>query len=579
MPELLITIGYIVLFAIIAGLLAVRFKQPSVIILLLIGSIVGPNALGIIKNIDFINGAADLGAILLLFLIGLEFSISKLFATGLRALIITVIKIAVVFFFGYETSLLMGFSEIIALYVGIILSISSTAIFIKIVEDKRLAKSEEIPLLIGILILEDIFAVFALTFFSTLSSTTQITVSVLLKKFAVALIIISLAYLVLLKVFKRMLQWVIKNTTEDTFAFIAIGTCIGFSLLAAIVKLTPSIGAFLAGSIVAAFPEAKRFQETLHPFSLAFVALFFLSLGMLIDFRAVLLNFFLIMALLIVNLISKFLSIAGGTYLLSRFNSKQAIFSGLVFTSVGEFSLLIAKEGSALLPEIDIISVTASVIFFSAIIMSILINYTGNIEDAMHRGFSYRARSKLKDFAQKIARVPSAFEYGGALHSKFSGKSKNLVIDFFIIMFELGIIFLVWEIFKHKILDLIENYFLRLILITAVIIIVIYPLTLFLRNLKALLDLLVNSFVEVEFYQQIDTKLTKRIGNYFIIGSILILSGFLVPFIFSLIKLPKIFNVISFIVIGFGILFIWGGIRKVRKRLGVAVGKIRKIWK
>lgn len=579
MAELLITIGYIILFAIIAGLLAARFKLPSVIGLLLIGSIVGPNALGIIKDIDIIHGSADLGAILLLFLIGIEFSISRLFASGLRALIITIIKIAVVFFFGYEIALLLGFSEIIALYIGIILSISSTAIFIKIVEDKKLAKNEEVPLLVSILILEDIFAVFALTFFSTLTPTTQITIGILLKKFAIAMIIISLSYFVLLKLFKKVLEWLIRNTTEDTFAFIAIGTCIGFSLLAALVKLSPSIGAFLAGSLVAVFPEAKKFQETLHPFSLTFVALFFLSLGMLIDFSAVLKNLFLIIILLLVNIFSKFLSIAGGTYFLSKFNTKQAIFSGLVFTSVGEFSLLIAKQGSAQAHGVDLISITATVIFFSAVIMSILINYSGNIEYLIQGKLNYRARGKIKEIAEKIARVPATFELGGNLHAKFSGKTRKLVWDFFIIMIELGVIFIIWEIFKHYILALIENKILQTVLITAVIIIILYPLSLFLRNLKALLDLLVNSFIEVEFYQQIDTKLSKRIGNYFIIGAVLILGGFLLPIIFSLLRLPKVFNAISFIAIGFGILFIWGGMRKVRKRVGVAVGKIRKIWK
>ncbi|MEK6808829.1 MAG: cation:proton antiporter, partial [Nanoarchaeota archaeon] len=287
MAELLITIGYIVLFAIIAGLLASKFKLPSVIGLLLIGSIVGPNALGIIKDIDLIHGAADLGAILLLFLIGLEFSISKLLSSGLRVFIVALFKIAICFFFGYEISLLLGFSEIISLYIGIMLSISSTAIFIKVVEERKLSKNQEIPLLIGILVLEDIFAVFALTFFSALGDAGQLTATVLLKKLGSSIVIITLSYLILLKVFKKGLQWVIKNTTEDTFAFIAIGICIGFSLLAAMVKLSPSIGAFLAGSLIASFPEARRFQETLHPLSLTFIALFFLSLGMLINFGTI----------------------------------------------------------------------------------------------------------------------------------------------------------------------------------------------------------------------------------------------------------------------------------------------------
>ena len=579
MAELLITVSYITLFAILAGIIASKFKQPSVIILLLIGSIVGPNALGIIKDIELIRGAADLGAILLLFLIGIEFSISKMLSTGVRALIITVIKIAVVFFFGYEAGLILGFNEIIALYFGIMLSISSTAIFIKVIEDKSIIKSNDVPLLINILILEDIFAIFALTFFSTLKDTSLFTVSIMLKKFAVSLIIISLSYLVLMKVFKRALQWLIKNTTEDTFTFIAIGTCVGFSLLAAIVNLSPSVGAFLAGSLVATFSEAKKFQETMHSFSLTFVALFFLSLGMLVDFKAVIASFFLIFILLFVNLISKFFSISAGTFFVSKFNRRQAISAGLVFTSVGEFSLLIAKEGASLAKSIDLISITATVIFFSAIIMSLLIRYSDRIDELINSRVSNTLRSRLNYFASRISRVPAAFEQGGVLHSRLTGKTRNALIGFFIIMIELGVIFILWELLKEYITNIIGNSILQVVIITFLIIIMMFPLSLFFRNIKEVLDLLVNSFVEVEFYQQIDTKITRRIGNYFIYGGTFILVGFLLPFVFSLISLPKIFNALSFLFIGIGILFIWGGMRKVRRRVGVVVKRMKGIWK
>ncbi len=581
MEELLITVGYIVIFAIIAGILASKLKLPSVIGLLLVGSIVGPKALGIISNADLIQGAADLGAILLLFLIGIEFSISKLFKTGFRALVITILKIGIVFFFGYEIALILGFDQMVGLFIGIILSISSTAIFIKMSEDKKIELWEkESSLLISILVFEDIFAIFALTFISSLGEAGQITVGVLLKNFAIAMIIIALSYFLLLNVFTKWINWLIKNTTEDTFAFIAIGICIGFSLLAAAVKLSPSVGAFLAGSLVASCPGAKKFQETVHPLSLTFVALFFLSLGMLVDFSQVFRHFFLIIILLVINLVSKFLSIAIGTYFFARFRSKEAIFSGLVLTSVGEFSLLIAAEGQGIIPGIDFISIISAVIFFSAIIMSILVGYTDKIEYKIDRWSNYQLKNKIKDIAGRISNVPTAFEDGGNLYTLFRGKSKSILIQFIIVMTELGLVFLLWKIFREFIINIIGHPTLKFFLIAILVLAIAVPLAFLLKNIVVLLDLLVNSFIETEYYQQIQNKLTKRIGYYLVVGIGFVLVGLLLPLIFSLIRLPKVFNVVSPLFIFIGVLFIWGTLRKVKRRVETAVVTLKKkVWK
>ncbi len=581
MEDILLTIGYIVLFAIIGGMIAARFKLPSVIGLLLIGSIVGPNALAIVKDANLIQGAAELGAILLLFLIGIEFSISKLFKTGLRALIIATLKLAIVFFFGYETALLLGFDQIVGLFIGIILSISSTAIFVKMVEDKRITLHEkESSLLISILIIEDIFAIFALTFFSSLSTAGQITVTVLLKNFAIAMIIIALSYFILLKVFKKWIEWLIKNTTDDTFTFIAIGTCIGFSLLAASVNLSASIGAFLAGSLVASCPGAKKFQETVHPFSLTFVALFFLSLGMLIDFSQIFKHFFLIIILLIINLISKFFSIGMGTYFLAKFKSKEAIYSGIVMTSVGEFSLLIAAVGKNIVSGIDLISITSAIIFFSAVIMSILTGYTDTIQYKIDRWSNYPLKHKINELAARISRVPTQFEEGGNLYSFFKGRTKSIFVEFFIVMAELGLIFIIWKIFREYIITIIGHSVLKFILIGIVVLLIAFPLAFLLKNLIVLMDLLVNCFIETEYYEQIQNKLTKRIGYYLVTGIIFIFLGLILPIIFSLIKLPKVFNILSPLLIIIGVLFAWSSLRKVKRSFESAVSKFRKkIWK
>ena len=124
----LVSLGILFVCAIIGGIIATRFKQPAVFGLLLVGALVGPHALKLVDNVDMITSMADIGAILMLFTIGLEFDVSKLMKLGARSLLIGLLKFAIVLFFGYQATLLMGFSTKVALFIGVILSFSSTVV-------------------------------------------------------------------------------------------------------------------------------------------------------------------------------------------------------------------------------------------------------------------------------------------------------------------------------------------------------------------------------------------------------------------------------------------------------------------
>src|SRR3989344_734197 len=192
-----VELGLILLFSILGGVLAVRFKQPSVLGLLLVGAIVGHNTLGLIKDTSLINAAIEIGAILLLFTVGIEFSLQHMLNLGLRAIIIATIKLGAVFLFSYYASFLLGFSFTASIYIAVILSITSTVIVVKILEQKGMSKREELPLLIAILIIEDIFGVFALTFFSRLNTSGDLAQINIVTSLLVSLIVMAMAYVIL----------------------------------------------------------------------------------------------------------------------------------------------------------------------------------------------------------------------------------------------------------------------------------------------------------------------------------------------------------------------------------------------
>ncbi len=366
----------ILLFSVLGGVLATRLKQPSVLGVLLAGALAGPHALGLLTDPKLMHGAIEVGAILLLFLVGIEFSLEKLLDMGLRSVIIASIKIGLIFFFGYNIALFFGLPSIAGAAIGVMLSMTSTVIFLKILEQKGLSARPEVPLLVAVLIIEDIFGVFALMFFSGLSSQGEITPLIILLRLVIALAILISVYLLLMRFLRPVLNWLSEYSTQDTITFIAISMCAVMSYLAHLLGLSTAVGAFLAGNVVASLRNADAFEHAIHPFILTFTSLFFFSIGTVVDFGSVFGNFTLIVVLLAANILLKFGVIGASTYLFSIPSGRSAVFSGLAMVSLGEFSLLIANEAQKISPAIDFISITASIIFFSSLTMSLFVGHS-----------------------------------------------------------------------------------------------------------------------------------------------------------------------------------------------------------
>jgi CPA2 family monovalent cation:H+ antiporter-2 len=159
--------AWVLLFAALAGMVSVRLRLPPVAGLLVAGMLIGPNVLRLVE-LPTIEAFAEIGSVLLLFMIGVEFSIAKLMATGIRAVLSSLLLIFLTFTIMHEIAILLGFDIITSLFIGSMFSMSSTAIMMKILEQKKLVDRQEAPVLVAILIIEDIIAVFMLTFFSWL---------------------------------------------------------------------------------------------------------------------------------------------------------------------------------------------------------------------------------------------------------------------------------------------------------------------------------------------------------------------------------------------------------------------------
>ncbi len=402
-----VDVGLLVFFAALSGLLAVRFSIPPVLALLTTGAIIGPHALGLISENDIVVLFAEIGAVLLLFTIGAEFSIAKLKAFGAKALSIGLVKLSIVFALSFQLSQLMGLDSLTSLYMAAILAITSTALTIKILEQKGLAHRQEVPLLVAALVIEDIFAIFALAYFSA-ANNAQLSTLGLVTSILVALATLSVAYFVVLAGLNRMLSWLTDRRTQETMLFLGFALAIGFSYLAQAVGLSTSVGAFLAGSLVASLPKGKVLEEALSPFTLALSSIFFLAIGLAVNMNTLFSNALLVVVFIVAGIAFKLAATGISTYL-NGFDSKSAAFAAVAMVPTGEFSLVIAGEAAKAGSPVDLIGLTSTLVFVSTVFATLFIQRHSEVQSVAARWMPMRLQQTGRQAAMQLQAISGAF--------------------------------------------------------------------------------------------------------------------------------------------------------------------------
>ena len=537
----LISLGILFLCAIIGGLIANRFKQPAVFGLLLVGAIIGPSSLNLVHDANMIKMMADFGAILILFIIGLEFDISKLMKLGARSILIGLLKFAIVLFFGYETTLILGLSTKVALFVGVILSFSSTVVVVKILEKKEMFSRKEVPLLVAVLIIEDVIAVFALTFFSGIKdASTSIISTFEYITFSIAILIF--AYIIMIKILKVVVNAIRTNSDDSVLAFLSLGIGALFSYFASYLGLTPSAGAFLAGSLIASLPNAKEYGKAIHPYALIFTSIFFISMGTLIDFKIVQANLVLIGALIIIVIISRFVAIGFLTYLLANFKDDQPFFSSIAMISVGEFSLLVAKECQKFGLGIDLVTITASIIFISAILTSLGLNYSESLHSALSSRVPLKTKLKLERLSTYMRKFFDQLEIENFFTKKLKSDSKLAAM--------LSIVTLLASLILRNVSLLIKYNFNKIFLYAFYVLssmIVLYLLNLIYKRLKEVHSTMSIILTNVDSSRNI--KKCTVILNSLLFALLIFFSAMLFPFVVFALNLNAWANILPFILI------------------------------
>lgn len=354
---------------IVAGLVTVffhRFKQPVVLGYILAGFIVGPHTppFSLVTSEASINTLAEIGVILLMFSLGLEFSLGKLKRVGGTAVIAASLEILAMGWVGYELGQFFGWSTIDSLFLGAMLSMSSTTVIIKVLTEMGRTKESFAQLIFGILIIEDILGIAMIALLSGIAMTGSVsvgTVGLTLGKLTVFLVVVLVVGLIAVP---RLLGYVARFKSNEMLLIAVLGLCFGVSLLAAKLGYSVALGAFIIGAVIAEAREIHRIEALIEPVRDMFSAVFFVAIGLLIDPRMVLDHWLPVVVITLAVVFCKVIACASGTFL-GGYDRGTALRVGMSVAQIGEFSFIIASLGLTL-------NVTSKFLYPIAVAVSVL---------------------------------------------------------------------------------------------------------------------------------------------------------------------------------------------------------------
>src|SRR2546426_4928421 len=273
---------------IVAGLVTVvfhRFKQPVVLGYILAGVIIGPHTppFPFINNQETIQTLAELGVILLMFSLGLEFSLGKVKQVGHTAFIAAFLEILLMVWVGFEAGRLFHWTAMDSIFLGAMLSVSSTTIIVKALAELGKSKERFAELIFGILIIEDILAIVMIALLPVIAMTGALRVGEIGLTIGKLGIFLTAALVIGLLAVPRLLGYVARFKSNEMLLITVLGLCFGFSLLAAKLGYSVALGAFIIGAVVAEAREIHRIEILTEPIRDMFSAVFFVAIGLLIE--------------------------------------------------------------------------------------------------------------------------------------------------------------------------------------------------------------------------------------------------------------------------------------------------------
>lgn len=332
---------YVALGIVLLGFILRMMRQTHVIVYIITGILIGPHVLGVFNDVDLISSLGSLGLILLLFFIGMEISIQKLVGNWKIPVIGTLLQVIFTLMAVWILGNFYHWSLARVLTIGFVISLSSTAVIVKMLQDSGEIDHPVGQNVLGVLLVQDILIVPMLIILTQVSGTPTSSTQIALQIIGGLLIAGFLAFLFRKKEITLPFHILLQRDHEIQ-VFFAFGLCFGFSALTGFFGLSTALGAFIAGILVSASKSTSWFHDSLFSLKVIFVALFFVSVGMLIDMQFLWDNLIMVSSLVVVILIANNLI---NTLIMRGFNMswKDSLYAGALLSQVGEFSFVLGN--------------------------------------------------------------------------------------------------------------------------------------------------------------------------------------------------------------------------------------------
>jgi monovalent cation:H+ antiporter-2, CPA2 family len=336
----------------VAGVVTVlfhRLKQPVVLGYIVAGFIIGPHTppFGLIHDEQTIKTLAELGVIFLMFCLGLEFSLRKLFKVGATAFIAAFLEIMLMIWIGYEIGQYFGWSTMDSLFLGAILAISSTTIIVKALNDLKMKNQRFAQLIFGVLIVEDILGIGIIALLSGIAVSGTVSSGEVFSTVGKLSLFMIVALVIGILLVPRLLAYVAKFESNEMLLITVLGLCFGFCLLVVKLEYSMVLGAFLIGAIMAESRQLKKIEHLIEPVRDMFSAIFFVAIGLMIDPKILLEYAWPIAVITVAVVLGKMLSCGLGAFIAGN-DGKTSLRVGMGLSQIGEFSFIIAALGMTL---------------------------------------------------------------------------------------------------------------------------------------------------------------------------------------------------------------------------------------
>jgi monovalent cation:H+ antiporter-2, CPA2 family len=395
--------------AALAAVICQLLRQPLVVGYLVAGMVVGPYTPGVFANTERVQLLSNLGVTILIFSIGLEFKFRRLLRLAPTAGLVALIQAGSMIWLGYLTARLMGWTPWESLVTGAMVSISGAVIMARALEEVRV-DSRVRELVFGVVLCEDVIAILLLAVLITLANGDEFSLHMLSINAGVLGLFITAVIVIGLLTVPYVVRGVARSNRPETLLITSLGLCFAFAMLAERLGYSLVLGAFLAGSLVAESGQGVKIEKLIEPVRHIFGAIFFVSVGMLIDPRLLAAHALALVVLSVVVVAGKIVSVSLASALVGE-RPDTAVKSGFAMAQIGVFAILIAGVGTGgAAAHSFLYALAVGVCAITAFLCPLLIRASNPVADWVDRRLPLPVQSALSQYDGWLHRIRKSSE-------------------------------------------------------------------------------------------------------------------------------------------------------------------------